>query len=778
MRADLRYASWNPDGLVIGGWVTVDGPRKRAPSEIELLGRPLNGDATETPAEWPRLASVTLSKDHLDINRFLKSEGDPRGAAFTVLLPTSTWDVHPTDDFQVVVRYGSSKDVTPLTHRYRWGSAGHLRAQVKPPYRYAPRWDSQLGLCVSRTQPTVFAVERPFLHDQEVRIKLLTSHGYEPVAAHLQQKSESKSTSIPLHSSAGDVWLSIPHRLIPEDNGAWVLSVSDSSGQRRLVHWSDTSWDRIPIGLQTYLQRREGGLLRLVCGDIPYFADRVESEGGHLFVTVASDFPDTVNALVLRGPRTSLVGQRTAPNCFSFELACDSWGHTVPAPPSGGYRLFAQELDGSEHAVQPSPSSSALTPCVYRTQFATLRFEHAPDKQIYFDIRAPLRVDEEGPFNRRRLAALYTGPVTDTERRRFTGVFLESWYGKTFSDNPAPLVSALGRANVPGPYYAAIEDWSVIHPKGVVPIIVGSESYWEALGTSRVIVVNTWLPNDFEKQDGQYIVQTWHGTPLKTLGVDVPHRIGSEASARNLKKGSEKWNLLLSQSPYASKIFRRAYLYDGEIAEVGYPRNDLLARSTSIELRNAIRDKLGIERSAKVILYAPTWRQEDKSVVGPLNIRQLLELLPTDYCVAVRGHSVTLRRGSDVAGDRMIDVTSYPDLSDLIAMSDVLVTDYSSIMFDYAASGRPILYFTPDYEDYAEAGRGMYFSLSDSAPGPLTRTPEDLAEAVVASIGREPSKNYRLWQRRFVPKDDGGAAQRLAELISHKIDSKSSGSSS
>src|SRR5699024_8873144 len=98
-----------------------------------------------------------------------------------------------------------------------------------------------------------------------------------------------------------------------------------------------------------------------------------------------------------------------------------------------------------------------------------------------------------------------------------------------------------------------------------------------ALGSSRVIIFNTWLPSEFRKNPDQLVVQTWHGTPLKSLGMDVPHRLGSDTAAKNLRRGSSMWDLLVSQSSYATDIFRRAYVYDGEVAEVGYPRNDALS---------------------------------------------------------------------------------------------------------------------------------------------------------------------------------------------------------
>src|SRR5699024_10214940 len=173
-----------------------------------------------------------------------------------------------------------------------------------------------------------------------------------------------------------------------------------------------------------------------------------------------------------------------------------------------------------------------------------------------------------------------------------------------------------------------------------------------------------------------------------------------------------------SQSTYATEILRRAYVFDGEVAETGYPRNDILTGPDAAAVRARTRRRLGVPSTGALVLYAPTWREHDKGTAGPLDVAELAALLPSDHRVAVRGHSVTLRRGADVTGDRIVDVTSYPEPAELMAAADVLVTDYSSIMFDFAATGRPIVFHTPDYAAYLGEGRGGYFDLAASAPGP------------------------------------------------------------
>lgn len=768
VRADLRYTSWTSDGLIIAGWITAAGKKRQVPRGFELLAKPAPGEPAIGPENWLRLESVTTSADHLDINGFVRSNDDLSKATFTVLLPYNAWDILSADDVQIAIEQPHNSQLTPLTHRYRWGSPGHLFAEIDRPYRYAPRWDNSQGLCISRSQPTALVYGTPEIGD-DLRVKVQTAHGFVPVAAHFRHDVGGAAIPIRLESTTDGANLSVPLDALPLDTGVWGITLSDATGNRRLLHWADDRWERMPVAPATYLEQRPGGAIRLIRGDLPPVASEVRFSEDQLTVCLHEKSADAVDVLIMRGPRATLQAELQPSGEYVFGLDFDFWGTRAPTPPAGGYRLFARSRDGAEHPLRLTKALSSMTPFIERTPLATFRVEHAPDNQLYVDVGAPLLAVEKGLFNRKQLAALHTGNGQAGSDFELRGVFLESWYGKTFSDNPAPMVTALRGAGVPGPYYVAIADWSVAFPPEAHPVIIGSEEYWRVLGSSRVVVFNTWLPSEYRKRTDQFIVQTWHGTPLKSLGMDVPRRIGSETAAKNLGKGSAMWDLLVSQSTYATEIFRRAYVYSGEVAEVGYPRNDVLNGAGLQQLRQQVRKRLGLSDEAQVILYAPTWRQEDKGSVGPLDVTALLELLPGKYHIAVRGHSVTLRRGSNLSGERIVDVTSYPEPAELMAMSDLLVTDYSSIMFDYAASGRPILYYTPDYEEYVDLGRGAYFDLKSAAPGPLTSTPEELAQAILTAPQSVDTEAYRAWQGKFVPSDDGHAAERLGQLIADRL---------
>ncbi|WP_156913730.1 CDP-glycerol glycerophosphotransferase family protein [Brevibacterium album] len=748
--------------------MTVGGRARKAPPVLRVLTVPAGGEQPHSETSALLTAGTELPTEPapwLDANGFVDKGHDLTAASFRAVCRVQDLCGSPHDRLQLVVQYGTeAAEVTPFTHRYRWGSAGHLQSLVASGLRLAPQWSEERGLCLLRSAPEAFAEGPPHPEGEQLTVPLGLVPGFAPVSA--QWSLERASCPVPLnltHSAGGGSELRIGPVVGAPDPGSWAIALTGDDGTRRHVHWSAADWEPVPFAGCT-LERGTGGLVRLTRAPRRCPAADVTLSDAHLAITLAATAPDSVSHLLLRGARTELRGERAEASRFSIPLAHRAWRAEIDAPPSGGYRAWAVLEDGDEVPVVLTGPLSARTPLPLQGP-AAVRAEHAPDGQLYFDFAAPLGLDERGRSSRRSLASAWTGPGKPSPA---DGVFLESWYGKTVSDNPPALLEALQAEGVPGPYYVTVADRSVEYPAQAEPVIAGSRAYWQALGASRLVVFNTWLPSGFRRHKDQYIVQTWHGTPLKALGADVPHRRGKPEAVERLRKGSREWDLLLSQNPYSTEILRRAYAFEGEVAETGYPRNDRLGGSGKDALRARARADLGLSPEAVVVLYAPTFRPEAKGSLGPLDTAGLMARLPEDAVLLARGHSVTLRRGKDLRSDRVVDVTSYPEPADLMAAADCLVTDYSSIMFDFAVTGRPILYFTPDYEDYLETGRGGYFDLAAEAPGPLLRTETALAKALTETLygGWTPSEAYRRWQREFVPHDDGEAARRLAARIS------------
>jgi len=197
--------------------------------------------------------------------------------------------------------------------------------------------------------------------------------------------------------------------------------------------------------------------------------------------------------------------------------------------------------------------------------------------------------------------------------------------------------------------------------------------------------------------------------------------------------------------------------------EEGYPRDDVLLTGDAA----AIRDRLGISSGVTVLLYAPTWRDDRPDHVDHLDVARFAELLGDEYVTLIRGHSRTLLPGEDVRAPNVLDVTGYPDVSELFLVADALITDYSSVMFDFTVTGKPVYFFTPDLDHYREKLRGFYFDLIPVAPGPVVTTVAELAALVrdLDNVRRQFTEKYRAWRERFNPRDDGHAADRVVQRL-------------
>jgi CDP-glycerol glycerophosphotransferase len=271
-------------------------------------------------------------------------------------------------------------------------------------------------------------------------------------------------------------------------------------------------------------------------------------------------------------------------------------------------------------------------------------------------------------------------------------------------------------------------------------------------------------------------LQTWHGTPLKRMQHDLDEIYGrAPGYLERVTAAMSQWSVLLSPSPYATAIFRSAFKYDGPVLETGYPRNDILADpNRGPALRNSVRRNLGIAPESKVVLYAPTFRDDQPGSRGgrfrfdlPFSLEQFVDSLDTDVVLLLRMH-VLIENRITIPTDlehRVIDVTAYPEIQDLYMASDVLVTDYSSAFFDYAILRRPIVFYAYDLERYRDQLRGFYLDYSDELPGPIVEDPDALWQALRSALDPSVDNEAQVaaFAAKYAPMDDGHAAQRVVD---------------
>ncbi|MGF6821611.1 CDP-glycerol glycerophosphotransferase [Microbacterium sp. ZKA21] len=370
-------------------------------------------------------------------------------------------------------------------------------------------------------------------------------------------------------------------------------------------------------------------------------------------------------------------------------------------------------------------------------------------------IDPPLDAVHRSPEGQRTLEGRYAAQPGGTEN----AVFFESFYGQSAGCNPRAIDRELAHRAPDVVRYWSVTDLSVAVPEGAIAVVEGSPEWWRARACARLLVVNDWLRRRYVRKNGQRVLQTWHGTPLKRLALHRPGFDPRRMAA--VVKESRRWDVLLAQNRYSERILAKAYAFFRKPIWVdGYPRNDVLVTGDAAAVRRA----LGIRDGERVLLYAPTWRDDRTEIVDFIDPERLAH--DADAVVLVRGHSRTLKPGRDQDGARVIDVTGYPQTAELLLIADELITDYSSVMFDFSVTGKPMHFLVPDLEHYRGRLRGFYFDLAARAPGPLLHTQEEL----VASLS-DPSRTaayaerYDAWRRQFNARDDGHAAERVVSRI-------------
>lgn len=320
-------------------------------------------------------------------------------------------------------------------------------------------------------------------------------------------------------------------------------------------------------------------------------------------------------------------------------------------------------------------------------------------------------------------------------------------------------------------------------------VVRSSDDYLKACAQAKYWIINNRIAEYIAPKPEQVYVQCWHGTPLKRLGFDVKVETTNALNtatelAERFGLDSKKWTYLLSPSIYTSQRLSEAFGLEEHrrssvILEEGYPRNDRISRICSNpsllqETISAFRQKHGIAPRKKLLLYAPTWRddsfQSGKGYVmedSLLDFDVLRNSLEDEWAILFRAHYYIANEFDFSAYEGFVyDVSKVADINDLYIIADALLTDYSSVFFDYANTKRPLLFFWPDWEHYANDIRGFYFDPKE-LPGPQCYTTEEVATAVsnLDSYESRYGREYTEFRKKFCPKDDGHASERVIKAV-------------
>lgn len=353
-------------------------------------------------------------------------------------------------------------------------------------------------------------------------------------------------------------------------------------------------------------------------------------------------------------------------------------------------------------------------------------------------------------------------------------ILFETFMAKNYSDSPKYIYEYIAQNHPEYECVWAINDGAKI-PYGAKTVKRFSFQYAYYLAVSKYLVFNVRPPLWYRKREEQVFLETWHGTPLKRLVFDQEEvTSASPKYKQQFYRQRKDWDFLVSANTFSTKTFRSCFLYEGEMLEYGYPRNDILYWPNKDEIAQQLKEKLGIPKDKKTILYAPTWRDDQHYGSGQykfelaLDLKLMKERLQDDYVVLLRTHHY-ISDHIDVSGlgDFVINLSSYDDISEIYLISDICITDYSSVFFDYANLKRPILFYTYDFDKYKNQLRGFYIDMNTEVPGPLLYTSEQVVQAIedIDEITEEYKERYDQFYDRFCCYDDGHASEHVAEAM-------------
>lgn len=356
-------------------------------------------------------------------------------------------------------------------------------------------------------------------------------------------------------------------------------------------------------------------------------------------------------------------------------------------------------------------------------------------------------------------------------------VFFESFFGKSYAGNPKYIYESMLKMGLDEKYTFVWayngEDKDIIPGNPIIVKRYEAGDYYKYLAQSKYWVNNIIFPIHYKRKGNVYL-QTWHGTPLKKLGFDITIP-GPEVEGReNFYNESRNWDYLISSNEYSTEIFRRAFKFDEEVLEMGYPINDIFFRKNDKVIRE-IKDRLDIPKDKKIILYAPTWKDDEQNDAWDhyfnleIDLERLYKKFGDTHTILLKMHHLVSENFTidDKMKDFAIDLSGYDDIQELYIISDILITDYSSVFFDYAHSRRPILFFVPDLEHYVSEVRGLYLNMETDMPGPLIKDNDYLIECIenIDAVEKEYKERYDKFYEKFCSICKGHSSEEIIKRV-------------
>lgn len=514
---------------------------------------------------------------------------------------------------------------------------------------------------------------------------------------------------------------------------------------------------------------RDGGLRKRPAEPSGPLVESVSSTPTTITVRLRGAAAGTDATLATGRTTLALLESRTAEDITTlvFDARSSEFGSALHVAPRGDYRLLVGGV-----APQPTYELADQAPVRVGNEAFELTVSLGKNAPLRFGISAALGDHELGRYHQYRLQAAYRASTAPL-RKAF---LLACYLGEFATDSQLAIDRYLAEHHPDIERIWGVADAATLVPEGARRVTMDSAAWYDAVATSRWLSKNIDFGPWFQLREGQAYLQTFHGYPFKSMGLDfwrskafTPGQI-----RHSIAKANAEWDLILVPSAECEAYYREQYEYDGAILTAGYPRTDILVNADAAAVRAEVLQRLDVPADKTVVLYAPTYRDNltTKTYAAArfdeLDLTELTDRLGPDYVVLVRGHNNNQREDDRVprAGS-VVDVTDYPDINELTLAADAAILDYSSLRFDWAITGKPMVFFVPDLDSYFGL-RPPLFPFEDSAPGPWAFTTAEVATSLadLAALRASHGAAIEAFNTRFNGLNDGRATERvLATLL-------------
>jgi CDP-glycerol glycerophosphotransferase len=784
LSACVERISWNNERLDVHGWAFIRGLDLTldAPELSASLIEPLTGVAH--PCEVRQVHRVAAN----DWSMFRYQ--DVAAGGFIISIDTRAierhlgrWQLRLTATARGVQRSGPIQAVAP-------GGSGHLLwgRNLREPddtTRVVPKLDSQLG----------FALH---VRPEHVQARALMTDGagmasgalalVDPALGSLRSVTATSgfgriAADLTAVGADGLQWFQLDLPVGTGHGVAWEFRAVDVSGHQHRVSWPrEAQHDRAQHDLQMGGGSGDACWQRSITGYCNLMTDWVVAQPEHVTLAEdelsvelrligleASDCADARLSGRLAEVPVSRVEAADEGVRLVFGLRASRWGGSKLPLPTDDYRI---EL-GVAARLLCSDALAVRLPDAGLTTYHYYRLRRDRRSRLVISLGAPLADQQRSRVAKERLATWYQqSSFSPTE-----SVLFQSYRGEFATDSQLAIHAELYARRPDLELLWGVMDTSVAVPEGGRALLIESPEWYAALGSSRYLCRNIEFDRYFRKRPYQRYLQTFHGYPFKSMGVSLWRVQGRPESVIDAEcaRRSDAWDAIVVPESFCVDLYRREYRFTGNALVTGYPRNDVLVSADTASVRSRVLRQLGIDEERTVVLYAPTWR--DTVATGAwsatffegLDLEALAERLGDRYAVLLHGHSYNIREGlsrSKAIKGRVWDISAYPEINDLLLAADVAVLDYSSIRFDWLITGKPVVFFVPDLDDYLSS-RKVLFDFPPTAPGPILTTTAEVADALLdlGSVVSEYAAARELFNKEFNRLHDGHATERVIDAF-------------